>query len=149
MTHETATFGMGCFWSPQRLFSEVPGVLETTVGYMGGKTQQPTYEQVCDTKTGHAEVVQIVFDPKIVSYEKLLELFWSNHDPTTKNRQGPDVGSQYRSAIFYHTPAQQKAAEKTKPVEAVTEITKAPTFWPAESYHQHYLKKRGKFTCAY
>jgi peptide-methionine (S)-S-oxide reductase len=151
---EKATFGAGCFWHVEEAFREIKGVSKTEVGYMGGAMKNPTYEDVCTDETGHAEVVQVEFDPKIVSYDKLLEAFWTIHDPTQKNRQGPDEGTQYRSAIFYHSEAQKKAAEKSlkeaqkKFKEKIaTEITKAGTFYPAEEYHQKYLMKRGLKTC--
>ena len=147
-TTETVTFGAGCFWKPQEEFDQVPGVLETTVGYMGGHTEEPTYEQVCTDDTGHAEVTQIVFDPSKVSYEELLRKFWKMHDPTQLNRQGPDVGSQYRSAVFHHSPEQQKIAERVKEEltgeyqeEIVTQIMPADTFTEAEEYHQKYYQK--------
>jgi len=151
---ENATFAAGCFWHVEEAFREIKGVLNTTVGYMGGKMKNPTYEDVCSDKTGHAEAVQIEYDPKIVSYEKLLEVFWTIHDPTQKNKQGPDVGTQYRSAIFYHTEEQRKTAEKSLKEEQkkhkekiATEITKAVTFYKAEEYHQKYLMKKGAKTC--
>lgn len=156
---ETATFGGGCFWGVEAAFRKVPGVIETAVGYMGGTTEQPTYEQVCSHKTGHAEVVQLQFDPKVVSYEQLLRTFWEIHDPTTKDRQGPDVGSQYRSVVFFHSPEQEAIAQKIKTEleqtnshykgRIVTEITPAATFWRAEEYHQRYFEKRGGGTCHY
>ena len=132
------------------------GVVSTAAGYMGGKTEHPTYEEVCTDKTGHAEVVQIEYDPSIISYEQLLDVFWSNHNPTLLNRQGPDVGTQYRSAIFYHTPEQKAVAERSKEVlekshkfsrPIVTEISPATTFHRAEEYHQKYLMKRGLSSC--
>ena len=151
---EKATFGAGCFWHVEEAFREIKGVLKTEVGYMGGKMKNPTYEDVCTDETGHAEVVQIEFDPKVVPYEKLLEVFWTIHDPTQKNRQGPDEGTQYRSAIFYHTEEQKKIAEKSLQNEQkhhkekiATEITKAHTFYKAEEYHQKYLMKKGLKTC--
>lgn len=154
---ELATFAMGCFWQPDLLFSKIPGVIKTEVGYIGGDEKEypkPTYEQVCTGETGYAEAVQITFNNKKTTYEKLLQVFWDNHNPTTMNRQGPDFGEQYRSAIFYHSPAQKKAAELTKKKkqktlekEIVTEITKAGTFFPAEDYHQKYLEKRGLESC--
>jgi peptide-methionine (S)-S-oxide reductase len=153
---EKATFAAGCFWGVEAAFRQVKGVLQTAVGYSGGKTKNPTYEDVCTDRTGHAEVVQVEFDPTKVSYEKLLDVFWENHDPTTMNRQGPDVGTQYRSAIFFHTPAQESAARASKAkLEAsgrykrpiVTEISPAAEFYPAEEYHQQYLEKRGLSTC--
>ena len=150
--YELATFAAGCFWGVQSLFKQVSGVLETTVGYTGGATPDPTYRQVCTGITGHAEAVQIKFDPSVVSYEELLSLFWRMHDPTTPNRQGPDVGTQYRSAIFYHSEAQKKAAEKSKEDfdrsgvyvnKATTKIVQASNFYPAEEYHQDYFEKQG------
>jgi len=153
---ELATFGAGCFWGVEVAFRQVQGVKEALVGYLGGALANPTYRDVCTGRTGHAEVVQVQYDPGDVSYDRLLEVFWENHDPTTLNRQGPDVGTQYRSAIFYHTPGQKAAAEASKarlessgklrrPV--VTEITEASTFYPAEDYHQRYLEKRGLASC--
>ena len=153
---ETATFGAGCFWGVEAAFRQVPGVTSTAVGYMGGQTNNPTYKDVCTDRTGHAEVVQVEFDPARVSYDELLNVFWANHDPTQLNRQGPDFGNQYRTAIFTHSPAQKAAAEASKAaLEAsgkfkkpiVTEITPAPEFWRAEEYHQQYLEKRGLATC--
>ena len=153
---EQATFGAGCFWGVEETFRKLPGVIETAVGYMGGTTENPTYEQVCTDRTGHAEVMQVTYDSEKISYEKLLEIFWNSHNPTTLNRQGPDVGTQYRSAIFYHTPQQKEIAEKSKeeleksgkwksPI--VTEITPAQNFWKAQEYHQKYLMKRGEDAC--
>lgn len=153
---EKATFGAGCFWGVEATFRQVPGVLATAVGYAGGKTKNPTYKDVCTDDTGHAEVVEVQFDPAQVSYDRLLDIFWENHDPTTKNRQGPDWGSQYRSAIFFHSPEQEAAAKASKdrlrasgkwsrPI--VTEITPAPEFYRAEDYHQQYLEKRGLASC--
>jgi peptide-methionine (S)-S-oxide reductase len=149
-----ATFGAGCFWGVEEAFRQVNGVTATAVGYAGGALENPTYKQVCTDRTGHAEVVEVEYDPSQVSYEELLELFWSIHDPTTPDRQGPDVGSQYRSAIFYHTPEQQAAAQASKENASsrfrrpiVTEITPAPTFYRAEEYHQQYLAKRGVASC--
>jgi len=151
---EKATFGAGCFWGVEVAFRNVPGVVDTAVGYEGGTLANPTYEQVCAHRTGHAEVVQVEFDPEEVSYEQLLETFWAEHDPTTLNRQGPDVGSQYRSVIFFHTPEQEAAARASRervqegfdrPI--VTEITPAAEFWRAEEYHQQYLVKRGLAAC--
>jgi len=152
----TATFGAGCFWGVEEAFRNLEGVTDTAVGYAGGAVENPTYQQVCTDRTGHAEVVQVEYDPARVSYEQLLELFWANHDPTQLNRQGPDVGTQYRSVIFYHTPEQQAAAEASKqeldasgrlrrPV--VTQIVPAETFYRAEEYHQQYLAKRGLRGC--
>lgn len=153
---EKATFGAGCFWGVEATFRQVPGVTATAVGYAGGKTKNPTYKEVCSDDTGHAEVVEVQFDPAQVSYDTLLNIFWENHDPTTKNRQGPDWGSQYRSAIFFHSPEQEAAAKAsrdklqasgkwTRPI--VTEITPAPEFYRAEDYHQQYLEKRGLASC--
>ena len=156
MATETATFAAGCFWGVEAAFRLVEGVTDTSVGYVGGRTEQPTYQDVCSGRTGHAEAVQVRFDPDRVSYDDLLRVFWDNHDPTTLNRQGPDVGPQYRSAVFFHDEAQEKAALASKdelersgrvrrPV--VTEITPAGRFWPAEEYHQRYLEKRGLAQC--
>lgn len=145
-----ATFGAGCFWEPQHIFDQVEGVLHSWVGYTGGTKKNPTYEEVCHTNTGHAEVVHMEFDPRVVTYETLLDIFWEIHDPTQLNRQGPDVGSQYRSAIFTHDPYQEKAARASKEAmdasgkfEApiVTMIQPAPTFWEAEDYHQKYKER--------
>ncbi|HLA14474.1 MAG TPA: peptide-methionine (S)-S-oxide reductase MsrA [Gemmatimonadaceae bacterium] len=153
---ELATFGAGCFWGVEVAFRNVSGVKDALVGYLGGTLANPTYKDVCTGRTGHAEVVQVQYDPGEVSYDRLLDVFWENHDPTTLNRQGPDVGTQYRSAIFYHTPQQKAAAEASKArLEAsgrlrrtvVTEITEASTFYPAEDYHQRYLEKRGLASC--
>ena len=152
-----AAFGAGCFWGVEAAFREVSGVQETAVGYQGGTVKNPSYEDVCSGRTGHAEVVHVEYDPAEVSYDKLLELFWAEHDPTTPNRQGPDVGTQYRSVIFYYTPAQKAAAEASKAkLEAsgrfkrpiVTQIVAAPDFYRAEEYHQRYLEKRGQRSCA-
>lgn len=151
-----ATFGAGCFWGVEQAFRQVKGVTATRVGYLGGTMNNPTYHDVCTDMTGHAEVVQVEFDPSKVSYEDLLNVFWSCHDPTQLNRQGPDVGTQYRSAIFFHSPEQEKAARASKEkLEAsgrykrpiVTEITPASEFWVAEDYHQQYLEKRGIKSC--
>lgn len=156
MTTEHATFAMGCFWGVEVTFRNTPGVQDAVVGYSGGHTKDPTYKEVCTDTTGHAEVVQVTFDPKEISYEDLLEVFWANHNPTTLNAQGPDVGTQYRSAIFYHSDAQKAAAEASKaamdksdrfPRPIVTEIVAAGTFYPAEEYHQRYLEKRGLASC--
>jgi peptide-methionine (S)-S-oxide reductase len=153
---ETATFAAGCFWGVEVTFRNVDGVLDVTVGYTGGSTENPTYKQVCTDATGHAEAVEVVFDPHRVSYEELLEVFWQSHDPTQVNRQGPDYGSQYRSAIFFHSPEQAEAARRSKEAldasgrlrrPVATEITPASTFWRAEEYHQRYLEKRGQATC--
>jgi peptide-methionine (S)-S-oxide reductase len=158
MSTEKATFGAGCFWGVEETFRKLKGVTETAVGYAGGKKDDPTYEDVCSDETGHAEVVEVQFDPAQISYDELLNVFWSNHNPTTLNRQGPDVGAQYRSVVFYHSPAQKAAAEAAKekvgksgrfgdrPI--VTQIEPAPKFWRAEEYHQRYLDKRGQSHCA-
>jgi peptide-methionine (S)-S-oxide reductase len=147
---EKATFGAGCFWGVEATFRATPGVVDTAVGYSGGTTQNPTYRDVCSDQTGHAEVVQVEFDPATVSYSQLLDIFWDHHDPTTLNRQGPDHGSQYRSAIFFHTPEQAAAARASKEARdasgkhrgpIVTEITPAATFYRAEEYHQQYLAR--------
>jgi peptide-methionine (S)-S-oxide reductase len=152
----TATFAAGCFWGVEATFRQVKGVKQTAVGYCGGQLDHPSYEDVCGHGTGHAEAVEVQYDPAEVSYEQLLDIFWSNHDPTTKNRQGPDVGSQYRSVIFYHTPEQKAAALASKEAlerrgthraAIVTEIVPAATFWRAEDYHQQYLEKRGLSSC--
>lgn len=152
----TATFAAGCFWGVEAAFRRVPGVLATTVGYSGGSVENPSYEDVCTGRTGHAESVQIEYDPERVTYETLLDVFWQSHDPTQLNRQGPDVGTQYRSVIFCHTPEQKAAAEASKEAlgrsgryrrPVVTEIREAAPFYPAEDYHQQYLEKRGLATC--
>ena len=154
MKAEKATFGAGCFWGIEEAFRKVPGVVSTTVGYAGGHTAHPVYEDVCSGDTGHAEVVQVDYDAEQVSYAKLLDTFWSAHDPTQKNRQGPDIGSQYRSVIFYHTPEQEQTAresmqrlEKSGRLHGLleTELLPAPVFYRAEEYHQQYFKKRGVF----
>lgn len=156
MEKETATFAAGCFWGVEAAFRAVPGVLATAVGYSGGSVPNPTYQDVCTGRTGHAEALQVEYDPEGVSYQDLLRVFWENHDPTTLNRQGPDVGTQYRSAIFFHDPEQQAAALASKrqlesrgafrrPI--VTEIVPAAPFYRAEEYHQQYLEKRGQATC--
>jgi len=151
-----ATFAAGCFWGVEETFRKLPGVTATAVGYMGGKLANPTYEDVCTDATGHAEVVDVDYDPAKITYEQLLDVFWNNHDPTQLNRQGPDVGKQYRSAVFYQTPEQKAAAEASKAAlqasgrfrrPVVTEITAAEPFWRAEEYHQRYLQKRGKDSC--
>ena len=153
---DKTTFGGGCFWGVEAVFRRVPGVVATTVGYMGGTLRNPTYKDVCTDRTGHAEVVQVEYDPGKVSYEELLKVFFENHDPTTLNQQGPDVGTQYRSVIFFHDPAQEAAAKAAKddltragvyrhPI--VTEIVPAAEFWRAEEYHQQYLEKRGLAQC--
>jgi peptide-methionine (S)-S-oxide reductase len=155
MTTEKATFGAGCFWGVEETFRKLKGVISSTVGYAGGTKENPSYEDVCTDETGHAEVVEVEFDPSQISYEQLLDVFWSSHNPTTLNRQGPDVGTQYRSVIFYHSPEQKAAAEKSKAEKAsqfprpiVTQIEPAPRFWRAEEYHQRYLEKRGQSHCA-
>jgi peptide-methionine (S)-S-oxide reductase len=153
---QKATFAAGCFWGVEATFRQMPGVIATRVGYIGGNTENPSYKEVCTDRTGHAEAVEVEFDPAKVRYEDLLRVFWENHDPTQLNRQGPDWGTQYRSAIFFHTPEQQTAAlaskeslEKarrySKPI--VTQIVPAVTFFPAEDYHQQYLEKRGMASC--
>ena len=156
VTLEKATFGAGCFWGVEAAFRTVKGVVSTQVGYSGGRTPAPTYEQVCSGRTGHAEAVEVTYDPTLVSYDDLLRVFWENHDPTTPNRQGPDVGEQYRSAIFFHTPEQEAAAkasvasleaEKRFRRPIVTQIVPAGPFHRAEEYHQQYLEKRGQASC--
>jgi peptide-methionine (S)-S-oxide reductase len=151
---EKATFAAGCFWGVEAKFRQIPGVTDAAVGYSGGTMPNPTYEDVCSDDTGHAEVVEVTFDPAKVSYEQLLDVFFQLHNPTLLNRQGPDVGTQYRSAIFFHSPEQQRAAETAKqrhqprfhkPI--VTEIEPAKPFYRAEEYHQRYLEKRGLATC--
>lgn len=153
---EKATFAAGCFWGVEATFRALPGVTATRVGYTGGGTEKPTYKDVCTDRTGHAEAVEVTYDPAKISYDDLLKVFWENHDPTTLNRQGPDVGTQYRSAIFYHSPEQEKAARASKDRLAqsgrfrrpiVTEIVPAVEFWEAEDYHQQYLEKRGLTHC--
>jgi peptide-methionine (S)-S-oxide reductase len=153
---EIATFGAGCFWGIEAAFRRVPGVLDAAVGYSGGRTENPSYQDVCTDTTGHAEVVQVTFDPEKLSYDQLLNVFWTIHDPTQVNRQGPDHGAQYRTAIFFHSPEQEAAAKKSKQaIEAsgklrrpvATEITPAGPFWRAEEYHQRYLEKRGAASC--
>lgn len=154
MTEKKATFGAGCFWGVEAAFRRLDGVSATRVGYAGGTVENPSYEQVCYDKTGHAEVVEVTYDEEKIPYEQLLSVFWAEHDPTQLNRQGPDVGDQYRSAIFVHDEAQRAAAEASrervqarlsKPV--VTQIEDAPPFWEAEDYHQRYLEKRGLASC--
>ncbi len=153
---QKATFGAGCFWGVEVAFRRIKGVVRTTVGYLGGTMENPTYRDVCSGRTGHAEVVEVEYDPQQVSYGELLKVFWDNHDPTQLNCQGPDVGAQYRSAIFYHTPEQKQTAQESKeqlgreggfrrPI--VTEITPASKFYLAEDYHQQYLEKRGLASC--
>ena len=151
-----ATFGAGCFWGVEVAFRNVPGVQDAIVGYSGGQTESPTYKDVCSGRTGHAEAVEVEYDPSAVSYDDLLKVFWENHDPTQVNRQGPDVGEQYRSVIFFHTPEQQaaaiaskealdKAGRHRKPI--ATQVVPAAPFYRAEDYHQRYLEKRGLATC--
>ena len=149
-----ATFGAGCFWGVEAAYRQIQGVLSTAVGYSGGSAENPTYKQVCTGRTGHAEVVEVTFDPERVSYEQLLDVFWENHDPTTLNRQGPDVGTQYRSAIFFHDAEQESIARASlekaqarfaRPI--VTQVEPASEFYVAEDYHQQYLEKRGLSTC--
>jgi len=151
---ETAAFGAGCFWQVEVEFRNTPGVTDALVGYMGGQVASPTYEQVCTDRTGHAEVVEVKFDSEEIPYEELLDVFWRLHDPTQLNRQGPDVGTQYRSAIFVSSDEQRRAAEASrerqqerhaKPI--ATTIEPATSFWPAEDYHQRYLEKRGLASC--
>jgi peptide-methionine (S)-S-oxide reductase len=154
---ERATFAAGCFWGVEEAFRKIDGVRSTTVGYTGGATRNPTYEEVCTDRTGHAEAVQLEYDPSVVSYEDLLKVFWESHDPTTPNRQGPDFGSQYRSAIFYHDDRQKTAAmasrdqlqssDRFNKKRIVTEIVTAKEFYRAEDYHQQYLQKRGLAHC--
>ena len=153
---EKATFGAGCFWGVEATFRQTKGVKDTAVGYAGGEMKNPTYRDVCTDTTGHAEVVQVEYDPAEVSYNELLRVFWENHDPTTLNRQGPDVGTQYRSVIFYHSPEQEAAARASKAAleksgrfqrPVVTRIEAAPEFYRAEEYHQRYLEKRGLASC--
>ena len=147
-----ATFGAGCFWCVEHVFRKTEGIVSTTVGYMGGNLQNPTYEDVCSDTTGHAEVVQVEYDPSKISYGELLDVFWNNHDPTTLNKQGPDIGTQYRSVIFYHTPEQEKQAKQSKESletsgrykkNVVTAIVPATEFYKAENYHQQYYEKCG------
>ena len=153
---ELATFGAGCFWGVEARFRELNGVLEATSGYMGGQPN-PSYEQVCSGTSGHAEVVQVQYDASLASYESLLKLFFEMHNPTTLNRQGPDIGSQYRSVVFYHSPEQKEAAHQAIlaldqsgrwPQPVVTRLEDAMPFWPAEEYHQRYLEKHGFGHCA-
>ena len=155
---DKATFAAGCFWGVEDAFRRVKGVVSTRVGYTGGHFENPTYEDVCTGLTGHAEAIEILFDPSMVSYDELLDVFWSIHDPTTLNRQGPDTGSQYHSAIFYHSQEQEKAAVLSKEKlqssgryinDIVTEITNASYFYPAEDYHQQYFEKTGRRSCRF
>ena len=152
----TATFAAGCFWGVEQRFAALPGVISTEVGYTGGTTARPTYEQVCSHTTGHAEAVRLEYDPEKLSFEELLAAFFGMHDPTQWNRQGPDVGDQYRSAVFFHTPEQEKSARAAveqltgsgvfkRPI--VTQIVAAPEWWPAEEYHQKYFEKHANFSC--
>jgi peptide-methionine (S)-S-oxide reductase len=151
-----ATFAAGCFWGVEATFRQLPGVIATRAGYIGGNTEKPTYKDVCADDTGHAEAVEIEYHPTKISYDQLLNVFWDNHDPTTLNRQGPDSGSQYRSAIFFHSPEQETLAKASRDSldnsgrfrnKIVTEIVPAPTFYEAEEYHQQYLEKRGLASC--
>ena len=151
---DTATFGAGCFWGVEVSFARLPGVVETAVGFMGGHVDDPSYRDVCYRDTGHAEVVHLGFDPSVITYDQLLDVFWSNHDPTTLNRQGPDIGAQYRSVVFFHSAEQEAAARaslnRQKPnfkLPIVTQIAPALPFYRAEDYHQRYLEKRGLTHC--
>ena len=157
MQTQKATFGAGCFWGVEEAFRALDGVTNTSVGYAGGTLENPTYTDVCTDRSGHAEVVQVEFDPAKISYRQLLDVFWANHDPTTRNRQGPDVGTQYRSVVFYNSPEQKAEADASKETlektgrfkrPIVTEIQPAPQFYRAEEYHQRYLQKRGMSHCA-
>ncbi|MGA8576091.1 MAG: peptide-methionine (S)-S-oxide reductase MsrA [Candidatus Cybelea sp.] len=154
MTTQTATFAAGCFWGVEDVFRRIPGVLDAVSGYIGGSLENPTYRQVCSHTTGHAEAVEVTFDPQLVTYDELLNVFWQIHDPTQLNRQGPDVGDQYRSAIFTHGDDQQRLAiasrdreqrDRERPI--VTQILSAPHFWRAEEYHQRYFEKNGGGAC--
>jgi peptide-methionine (S)-S-oxide reductase len=160
MTEQTglkkATFGAGCFWGVEDAFRRVPGVVDVAAGYEGGKTENPTYREVCSHRTGHAEVVEVDYDPSQVSYEQLLDVFWAIHNPTTKNRQGLDLGNNYRSVVFYHDPEQRAAAEASKKAvdasgahrrKVVTQIEQARPFWRAEEYHQQYYNRKGISSC--
>ena len=156
MTLRNATFGAGCFWGVEAVFRQIDGVTATEAGYAGGHMENPTYEEVCSHTTGHAEVVQVTYDPEVVSYEQLLDVFWAKHDPTQMNRQGWDIGDQYRSVIFFHDEEQREAAERSKAEldasgrykgPTVTQIEPAPVFYPAEDYHQRYLEKQGRASC--
>jgi len=158
MTTKKAAFAAGCFWGVEKIFVELPGVVSTQVGYAGGRTENPTYEEVCSGRTGHAEALEVEFDPSKISYKKLLLTFYQYHDPTTMNRQGPDVGSQYRSVIFYYDEDQKRSAEKSKEIldksgifknPVVTEVVPAGKFWVAEDYHQKYLKKNPGGYCSH
>lgn len=155
MPIHTATFAAGCFWGVEAALRQLPGVTRTTVGYTGGEAEHPTYKQVCRGRTGHAEAVEVEYDPSELSYSDLLKTFWANHNPTTRNRQGFDIGSQYRSAIFFHDEDQHAAAVSSRDAQQhdrrrtiVTEIVPAGRFWAAEDYHQQYLQKRGQASCA-
>ena len=157
MNTEKATFAAGCFWGVESNFMKLPGVIQTRVGYIGGITEQPTYKMVCGGGTGHKEAVEVLYDPEKITYGQLLDAFWNMHNPTTRNRQGPDVGEQYHSVIFYHTDEQRATAEESKNKlqesgahngDIVTDITEAPTFYEAEEYHQQYHLKRSGGTCA-
>ncbi|MCC7550707.1 MAG: peptide-methionine (S)-S-oxide reductase MsrA [Methanobacterium sp.] len=157
-TMQKATFGAGCFWGVEDAFRKLEGVVSTMVGYAGGDFDHPSYQDVCSGVTGHAEVVEVTYNPAITSYTDLLDLFWNIHDPTTRNRQGPDIGAQYRSVIFYHNAEQEKLARESKeklnasgryPEKIVTEILPATTFWKAEDYHQQYLEKTGQKSCRF
>lgn len=156
MTLKEATFAAGCFWGVEATFMKVKGVVRTDVGFMGGHTESPSYREVCTDRTGHAEVVHLTYDDEIVSYDHLLDVFWSSHDPTQRNRQGPDVGTQYRTAIFYHDEEQRSTAERSRAAmdassrfkrPIATLVEKAGPFWRAEEYHQKYLQKKGLDTC--
>jgi peptide-methionine (S)-S-oxide reductase len=157
-TMQKATFGAGCFWGVEDAFRKLEGVVSTMVGYAGGDFDHPSYQDVCSGVTGHAEVVEVTYNPAITSYTDLLDLFWNIHDPTIRNRQGPDIGAQYRSVIFYHNAEQEKLARESKeklnasgryPEKIVTEILPATTFWKAEDYHQQYLEKTGQKSCRF
>ena len=155
MPTDTATFAAGCFWGVEAAFRALPGVTRTTVGYTGGEVDNPSYERVCGGRTGHAEAVRVEYDPEALAYEQLLDTFWESHDPTTRNRQGWDFGSQYRSAVFVQGETQRNAAAASRDARQrylkrriVTEIVPAGRFWPAEAYHQQYLEKRGQASCA-
>jgi|SRR5579862_4166141 len=154
MNTQKATFAAGCFWGVEAAFRQIPGVVDAVSGYIGGRTERPTYQQVCSHTTGHAEAVEVTFDPQRVTYDQLLDAFWEMHDPTQLNRQGPDVGDQYRSAIFTYSPEQERAATASRDREQVkhkrpivTQIVPAPQFWPAEEYHQRYFEKNGGAAC--
>lgn len=155
---EKASFAAGCFWGVEETFRNLKGVLSTSVGYMGGDFDNPTYQDVCTGQTGHAETVEVIYDPSLISYNQLLDIFWSSHDPTTLNRQGPDIGSQYRSVIFYHNQEQKRLAIQSREKlqksgryrkEIVTQIVPATRFYKAEDYHQQYLAKRGQKSCRF